>query len=105
MSRSITINYDLHPPASTSLSTSPFTPKLTPTKSQQIPVEATHAGGQDPTVFKSYYECLRRAISEAKTILGGDLTAWRDAVGSGEQFKESKRIVKENDDAEGEDEE
>jgi hypothetical protein len=103
MSRSITISYDLHPPASTSLSTTPSTPKLTPSKSQQIPVEATHADGQDPTVFKTYYECLRGGISEAKSILGGDLTAWRDAVGSGEQFKESKRVVE--DDAEGEDEE
>lgn len=109
MSRSITISYNLHPPTSTSTSKPtptasppPSTPKLTPTKSQQIPLKGTYyygEGQEDPTTFQSYYESLRRAISEAKSVLGEDLTAWRDAVGSGEKFKEGKRAM------DGEDEE
>ena len=85
MSRSITISYDLQPPPNTPA------PNLTPTKSQEIPVKII-ADGQ-----KSYYESLRGSIGEAKAILGEELTAWRDAVGKGEQIKESKRVLGEDD--------
>ena len=38
------------------------------------------------------------AISRQSLTLGRDLTAWREAVGTGEQFKESKRVMKADDD-------
>jgi hypothetical protein len=104
MSRSITINYDLHPPPSPShpsaleaLPTSAHPSDLTRTKTLEIPVKLEAAPAAEGRV-KSYYESLRGAIGEAKTTLGRDLTAWREAVGSGEQFKESKRVVKVDDD-------
>lgn len=85
MSKSVTISYNLLPPASISAQ------HLTTTKSQDIPVK-------NEQNLKSYYGSLREAIGEAKAILGSDLTAWRDAVGTAEQPKEVKRVVKEEDD-------
>lgn len=90
MTATLTISYDLHPPQSTSA------PNLVTTKSRGIPVQDAGAGQ------KRYYESLRGSIREAKTILGEELTAWRDAVGNGEQSKESKKIAREDDD-EGDD--
>ncbi|KIM82281.1 hypothetical protein PILCRDRAFT_474870 [Piloderma croceum F 1598] len=93
MSRSITISYDLRPPPNTPV------PNLTPTKSQEFSVKNV-AEGQ-----KSYYESLRRSIGEVKTVLGEELTAWRDAVGKGEHSKESKKVREDGDDEAEEDEE
>jgi len=96
MSRSIVISYDLRPPASTPAS------NLTPTKSQEIPVENAAAEGQ-----RSYYESLRGSVAMARAILGEELTAWRDAVGNGEQTKERKKAIREgdeDDEAEGDEE-
>jgi len=90
MSRSITISYDLRPPPNTPA------PDLTPTKSQEFPVKNV-AEGQ-----KSYYESLRGSIGDAKTVLGEELTAWRDAVGKGEQSKESRKVTREDDEDEAE---
>jgi hypothetical protein len=92
MSRSITISYDLRPPPNTPA------PNLTPTKSQEFPVKNV-AEGQ-----KSYYESLRGSIGEAKTVLGEELTAWRDAVGKEEHSKESKKAREDGDDEAEEDE-
>ena len=48
--------------------------------------------------LKGYYESLRGSIGEAKVILGGELTAWRDSVGNGEQMKEGKNAVRGDED-------
>jgi len=88
MSPSITISYDLHPPPNTSASNN-----LASTKSHEIAVKNTTADGQ-----KGYYESLSGSIGEAKMILGEELTAWRDAVGNGEQSKESKKDAKGDED-------
>jgi hypothetical protein len=93
MSRSITISYDLRPPPNTPA------PNLTPTKSQEFPVKNVTEGQ------RSYYESLRGSIGEAKTVLGKELTAWRDAVGKGEHSKESKKAKEDGDDEADEDEE
>jgi hypothetical protein len=87
MSQALTISYDIHPPPSTSA------PNLTPTKSQEVPVKWDGTGRD-----KGYYESLRKSIAEARTILGEELTAWRDAIGNGEQTKESKKSTKDDDD-------
>jgi hypothetical protein len=92
ISRSIEVSYDLHPPPNTS------TPNLTSAKSHNISVKIT-TGGQ-----KIYYESLRGSIGKAKAVLGEELTAWRDAVGKGEQTKESKK-TRESDDEDVEDDE
>jgi len=91
MAPSLTISYDLHPPNTSA-------PNLTATKSHKIPVRSA-AEGQ-----KGYYEALRGSIGEAKAILGEELTAWRDAVGNGEQSKESKKVVREDEDEDVEEE-
>lgn len=84
MSKSLTITYNLLPPASVSA------PSLTTTKSQDIAIK-------DADSPAGYYGSLREAIVQAKDILGSELTAWRDAVGTLEQSKESKCVVKEDD--------
>lgn len=83
MSKSLTITYNLLPPTSVSA------PSLTTTKSQDIAIRETDSSA-------GYYGSLREAIGQAKEILGSDLTGWRDAVGTLEQSKESKRVVKED---------
>ena len=93
MPKSLTISYDLLLPESVSV------PSLTPTKSQNIAIK----NSESPA---GYYGSLREAISQAKDILGSDLTVWRDAVGSLEQSKESTRVAKEGEeDIDGEEEE
>ncbi|KAF7973167.1 hypothetical protein HWV62_7326 [Athelia sp. TMB] len=94
MPKSLTVSYDLLLPESVSV------PSLTPTKSQSIAIKDSESPA-------GYYGSLREAILQAKDILGSDLTAWRDAVGSLEQSKESKRVAKEDDeeDIDGEEEE
>jgi len=48
--------------------------------------------------LKGYYKSLRGSIGEAKVVLGEELTAWRDAVGNGEQMKEGKNVVRGDED-------
>ncbi|KAI0728404.1 hypothetical protein C8Q72DRAFT_994748 [Fomitopsis betulina] len=91
MPSALTITYELHP--------TPDTP------SEGLQKERTHTfsveGGKKG---KAYYESLRKAVAEAKTVMGEELTAWRDAVGTTEQTKESKLSKKSDEDEEGEDE-
>lgn len=94
MAQSLTVSYDLHPPASTSAPTN-----LSANKSQEFPINSKGEGQ------KGYYESLRVSIGEAKATLGAELTAWRDAVGTAEQSKEGKKIVKEDEDEEEEEDE
>jgi len=82
-SSSISVSYDLRPP------TEVDGLKLTPLKTQQFQIKSSATEGQ-----KKYYEGLRVAVAEAKSWLGEDLTAWRDAVGNAEQSKENKKTLK-----------
>ncbi|OBZ68416.1 hypothetical protein A0H81_11521 [Grifola frondosa] len=86
----ISITYELHPPPGTSAPQN-----CTSTKDHEFIVQSL---GAAEDTLKNYYEGLRQAIAQAKGTLGEELTAWRDAVGSGEQSKEVK--VKKGEDEE-----
>ncbi|KZT63945.1 hypothetical protein DAEQUDRAFT_770150 [Daedalea quercina L-15889] len=77
MASALTVSYTLHPP--------PNTPAedLQAQKTHTFSVSTERSG-------KEYYDSLRKAVAEAKRVLGEELTAWRDAVGTREQTKESK---------------
>ncbi|KII93154.1 hypothetical protein PLICRDRAFT_35339 [Plicaturopsis crispa FD-325 SS-3] len=92
MSSAITISYDLHPPTGVAAPSG-----LSTTKAQEFAVKPSE--GQ-----KAYYEALQVALKQAKEAIGEDLTAWRDAVGSGERDKEGKKPPKEDEDDEEEEE-
>ncbi|KAF9820778.1 hypothetical protein IEO21_01221 [Rhodonia placenta] len=88
----IEVTYDLHPPEGTPLS------GLEPTKTHQFALSSSTTNAKD------YYGALRAAVLDAKTTLGEELTAWRDAVGTREQGKESKKQTQgEEEEDEGED--
>ncbi|GJJ13110.1 hypothetical protein Clacol_007360 [Clathrus columnatus] len=78
MSPSVEVSYNLHPPA-------PAQPPegLRENVVHNFPIEVAEGGSS-----KSYYEGLQRALIEAKDVLGKELTAWRNAVGSLEKDKE-----------------
>ena len=85
----ITISYELNPPNNVDVS------GLEAKKTHTVPVEQ---GDQ-----KTFYRNLQAAISEAKTLVGEDLTVWRDRVGKAELTKEPP--PKGEDEEEEEDEE
>lgn len=93
MSRNIIITYDLHPPADT--------------PAHGLEARKTHnfAVNTGEGSLKAYYAGVRDAISQGKEVIGEELTAWRDAVGSREQTKESKVAKMEQDEEDEEDEE
>ncbi|EPS99403.1 hypothetical protein FOMPIDRAFT_1124515 [Fomitopsis schrenkii] len=91
MSSALTVTYELHPPADMP------SEGLQPGNTHTFPVEEGKKG-------KEYYESLRKAVADAKNVLGEELTAWRDAVGTREQTKESKLSKKSDEDEEDEDE-
>ncbi|KAF9785493.1 hypothetical protein BJ322DRAFT_1005998 [Thelephora terrestris] len=74
MSRTITVTYNLKPPADTPQSS------LNPSKTQTFDVK--DEGG--------YYVGLRATISTAKDTIGKELTEWRDQVGDLEKGKDAK---------------
>jgi hypothetical protein len=84
-SKSITVSYSLHPPPNTNAP-----PGLSPTSTRDFSIKAGTGEGD-----KQYYEELRGAIAYAKTRFGDELTQWRDAVGSAELGKETKKTLKE----------
>ncbi|TFY59767.1 hypothetical protein EVJ58_g5582 [Rhodofomes roseus] len=92
MASALTVSYELRPP--------PETPQegLQAQKTHTFPVPSEKKG-------KEYYESLRKAVAEARSTFGEELTAWRDAVGTREQTKESKLPKKNEDEDEDEDEE
>ena len=92
MAHSITVQYDLHPPQDTPAS------NLSSSKHHDFPL--SNSGTP-----KQYYEGLRQAIAQAKSTLGEELTAWRDAVGDREQVKETESAKKDEDEEEEEEEE
>lgn len=89
MSAFVQVKYDLHPPADTPSN------DLQSSKTHEFAVKPANERG------KAYYEALRKAVVEAKTTLGAELTVWRDAVGNREQGKAAQMPQK----AEDEDEE
>ncbi|KAI5121851.1 hypothetical protein M0805_003284 [Coniferiporia weirii] len=99
MPKYITISYDLHPPAALSSATSLQTAKV---------YEFSVASKSNQQEF---YSSLRDAVAAAKSQIGADLTAWRDAVGTLENTMEPKKkkngevIEDEDEDEEDENEE
>lgn len=88
---SITISYDLHPPAGT-----PQDAKIVALKTHNFEVKS----GDD------YYAGLRASIAEAKDTLGKELTEWRDQVGDLEKQKDiDAKNAKCEEDSEEEEEE
>ncbi|KAI0370001.1 hypothetical protein BV20DRAFT_966982 [Pilatotrama ljubarskyi] len=88
MAPAISITYELSPPSDT-----PAPENLTSKKTHEFPVTNADVGSQ-----KAYYEGLRAAVLQAKSTLGEELTAWRDAVGRREDNKEAKIPKKSEDD-------
>jgi len=87
MTQVVTVTYDLVVPDGT------HRPKPESSTSHTRPVAPSASG------HKEYYDALRVAIDEIKEVTGHELTAWRDAVGSGELGKEAS--VKKEDDEDG----
>ncbi|KAI0354724.1 hypothetical protein OH77DRAFT_1504730 [Trametes cingulata] len=94
MTPAVSITYELNPPSDT-----PAPEYLNTKKTHEFPVANTDASSQ-----KAYYEGLRAAVLQAKSTLGEELTAWRDAVGRREDSKEAK-IPKKSEEDEDDDEE
>lgn len=99
-SRELIATYKIVPPPST---VTP--PSLSQETTHRFPiVSLLDLGSKEDTdsELKRYYASLRAWIAEARTKLGEELTAWRDAVGNAELGKE-KSVKAEAD--EGEEEE
>ena len=90
----LSIEYHLNPPPET-----PTPASLSPSQDIRYPISEDPAAGH-----KAYYEKLRAEVLQAKSTLGEQLTAWRDAVGKREDKKEAK-IPQHEDEDEEEDEE
>ena len=89
MSRTITVTYDLKPPADTPQSS------LTSSKTHTFSIDDGDG----------YYAGLRAALVTSKDTIGRELTEWRDQVGDLEKGKDAKpKKTQENPD-EDEDEE
>ena len=95
MSRSITVAYELNPPAQTSAA------GLERNRTLAFPVQSVRSGDGE---INKYYAGLRTAIAQAKDTVGDDFTAWRDAVGNLEQSKEPQKSKKDDEDDEEEEE-
>ncbi|KAH8119791.1 hypothetical protein DFH11DRAFT_7574 [Phellopilus nigrolimitatus] len=91
MSKSLSVSYDLHPPAAAAASVI-----IQPSKTHAFPVPS---GGAQ----QEFYNSLRDAVVAAKAQIGDELTAWRDAVGTSENAKEPKKRTKAEDEDEDED--
>jgi hypothetical protein len=76
-------------------------PEGTPHQKPESSVSHSRPIAPSTTGYKEYYDVLRAAIDEIKTVTGHELTVWRDAVGNRELGKEVG--VKEDED-EGSDE-
>ncbi|KAG5338179.1 hypothetical protein J132_01521 [Termitomyces sp. J132] len=95
-SATITINYELNPPAQIAKETQ----GLTTSKTLRHVVEAKPS----EVGLEAYCAALRVAIAKAKDQLGDELTEWRDAVGKAELSKETPKTLKyDADEAEEED--
>lgn len=99
-SRELTVTYKIVPPPST---VAP--PSLSQETTHRFPITPLPSleSKEDDDSLKRYYTSLRASIAEARTKLGEELTAWRDAVGNAELGKE--KSAKAEADDEGEEEE
>ncbi|KAG2109262.1 uncharacterized protein F5147DRAFT_575999 [Suillus discolor] len=98
-SRELTVTYKIVPPPS---AVAP--PSLSQETTHRFPIPSLpDLESQEDSELKKYYTSLRTSIAEARTKLGEELTAWRDAVGNAELGKE--KSVKTEVDDEGEEEE
>lgn len=99
-SRELTVTYKIVPPPSTVAPSSLL--QETTHRFPIVPLPGSELK-EDTDSLKRYYTSLRVSIAEARTKLGEELTAWRDAVGNAELGKE--KSVKAEADDEGEEEE
>ncbi|KAG2352793.1 hypothetical protein BDR07DRAFT_805203 [Suillus spraguei] len=98
-SRELTVTYKIDPPPSVvaPLSLSQETTRRFPI----ISLSDLKSKDSTDSELKTYYASLRTSIAEARTKLGEELTAWRDAVGNAELGRE-KSVKAEADDEEEE---
>ncbi|CDO74415.1 hypothetical protein BN946_scf184867.g13 [Trametes cinnabarina] len=80
MAPAVTVTYNLSPPEDT-----PLPANMPADRYLEFPLADADASNQ-----KAYYAALKAAVLEAKSALGEQLTAWRDAVGKLEDKKEAK---------------
>ncbi|KAH9968808.1 hypothetical protein BC827DRAFT_1151979 [Russula dissimulans] len=85
MAQQVVVSYDLAVPEGT-----PH-PKPESSTSHTRPVAPSGSG--------SYYDALRAAIEEIKSVTGHELTVWRDAVGNRELGKEVNTKKDEDEDS------
>lgn len=99
-SRELTVTYKIVPPPSMVAPSS-----LSQETTHRFPIVPLPGleSKEDTDSLKRYYTSLRASITEARTKLGEELTAWRDAVGNAELGKE--KSVKAEADDEGKEEE
>ncbi|KAG1794363.1 uncharacterized protein HD556DRAFT_1308076 [Suillus plorans] len=100
-SRELTVNYKIVPPPSTVAPSS--LSQETTHRFPIIPLPDLESQDDTDSELKKYYTSLQTSIAEARTKLGEELTAWRDAVGNAELGKEKSVKTEVND--EGEEEE
>lgn len=96
-SRELAVTYKIVPPPST---VAPLS--LSQETTHRFPIPGLESK-EDAESLKRYYTSLRASIAQARTKLGEELTAWRDAVGNAEVGKE--RSARAEADDEGEEEE
>jgi len=63
-----------------------------PSKTYEFPLNSGVENKQE-----AYYNALHKALLEAKTRIGEDMTVWRDAVGTLEDKKEPRKVKKDDD--------
>ncbi|KAG2037584.1 hypothetical protein BDR03DRAFT_896758 [Suillus americanus] len=97
-SRELTVTYKIVPPPPTVIP-----PSLSQETTHRFSLPDLESKEDTDSELKRYYTSLRASIAEARTKLGEELTAWRDAVGNAELGKE--KSVKAEADDEGEEEE
>lgn len=91
----VRITYNLCPPASAQ------TPEnLSQNKTHEFPVVR-----EDSQLSTAYYTGLQKALTQAKEVLGGELTAWRDAVGNLEKDKDLGNSQRDEEEENDEDDE
>ncbi|KAH9854329.1 hypothetical protein C2E23DRAFT_818225 [Lenzites betulinus] len=90
MASAVSVTYRLNPPPEVSVPAG-----LSSVKTHDFSITGAPSGSTDQ---KAYYEGLRAAVLQAKSILGEELTAWRDTVGKREENKEARIPQREEDD-------
>lgn len=90
MASAVSVTYRLNPPPE-----APVPAGLSSVKTHDFSIKGALSGSTDQ---KAYYEGLRAAVLQAKSIVGEELTAWRDTVGKREENKEARIPQREEDD-------